>query len=128
VRWSVYWPEVQPYRTWAEVPAGQVGQFVDAGGIPTDLRRTDSVVEGAARCGHVGDARVDAFRSLGRRERVHPLLASAGLGGVRRLAVMLAARYGTQGSFWTTHPDVPRRPSANGRSGTSLPGLTASAR
>lgn len=110
VRWSVYWPEVQPYRSWAEVPAGQVGQFVDVGGTPTDLRRTDSVVEGAAR------ADMSAMPVLMRSAPwvaenpfipFSPPLDAAAFAG---FAALLAARYGTQGSFWTTHPDVPRRP------------------
>src|SRR4051812_22202862 len=45
VRWTIDWPAVQPYPSWSDVPADRRAQFEDAGGIPTDFRALDRMVD-----------------------------------------------------------------------------------
>ncbi len=51
IRMAFNWAGAQPYQTWAEVPAGQQGNFTDVGGIPTDFAATDQMVGLAAQRG-----------------------------------------------------------------------------
>lgn len=44
VRIAFNWGTSQPYASWADVPSGQAGQFVDAGGVPTNFTETDQIV------------------------------------------------------------------------------------
>src|ERR1700693_2595824 len=37
------WATTQPYKTWSEVPSGELSEFVDVGGIPTNLYSIDQL-------------------------------------------------------------------------------------
>src|SRR3954452_11407716 len=108
LRTSFNWSGVQPYKSFADVPAAQRDRFRDEHGVPTDFSGTDRIVETAAA----------------RRIRVLPVLIAAppwaarsaghlysppkDFGAYARYAAALVRRYGSRGSFWTEHPSVPR--------------------
>ncbi len=43
------WSEAQPYKSWSQVPADQMGDYTDVGGIPTDFQSMDALVHLAAQ-------------------------------------------------------------------------------
>jgi hypothetical protein len=104
------WSAAQPYANWHDVPAGQAGKFSRApGGVPTDFRVTDEIVGLAAQ----------------RRLALLPVVVysprwDASPAGIhvqpRRAAPfanylsVLVQRYGPRGSFWASHPRLPREP------------------
>src|SRR5438105_14756282 len=51
LRVSVDWSAAQPYRSFAQVPAGQRDQFTDVGGVPTRFAPLDRIVGAAAARG-----------------------------------------------------------------------------
>src|SRR5215217_5584456 len=105
-RFAVYWFQVQPYATMAEVPPEQRAAYRDVGGVPTDFRFLDQLVAGAA----------------GRRLPLMPVLLGAPAwasestdrqirvprdpAAYARFADTMVRRYGPTGTFWTEHPDV----------------------
>ena len=111
VRVVVDWSEAQPYASWADVPPEQMARFQhDEGGVPTDYRPIDAMVEGAAK----------------RRMTVLPIILIAprwnarhpgnfnsppkGTAPYARFSEALAKRYGPNGKFWAERPDVRRAP------------------
>jgi hypothetical protein len=110
VRWTVYWPALQPYRAWSDVPPDRRQDFQDAGGIPTDFRATDDFVAASAGAGLAMLPVVMAAAPwIAENPYVSfsPPVDDAAFG---RFAGTLAARYGSRGSFWRAHPAIPRRP------------------
>ena len=107
-RVSFFWARMQPYRTWDEIPEASRSDFVDVGGRPYHFAETDRLMSAAAT----------------RRIRVMPVLLWAPIWAQRRpgefaspprdpaeyaaFAAVLAGRYGSNGSFWREHPDLPR--------------------
>src|ERR1700744_3159170 len=49
VRVAFSWASAQPYKTDADVPDAQPGNFTDVGGVPTSFQFTDMIVGDAAR-------------------------------------------------------------------------------
>jgi hypothetical protein len=110
IRLSFSWARVQPHRSWNEVPPGEVAGFRDSGGIPTDFRATDRIVRMAAERGLsllpvVLEAPAWAARHPGEfaSPPADPRAYAAFLGA-------LAARYGTNGSYWREHAALRRVP------------------
>jgi hypothetical protein len=112
IRATFSWADAQPYGSWAQVTAGQSGAFVNGtGGIPTNFASTDQIVAAAAAGGMtVVPTVIDtpAWDALPRSG-----------GGLSRPSddrpygwylTTLIGRYGSGGSFWGQHPDLPRRP------------------
>jgi hypothetical protein len=111
LRYAVYWDEIQPYGTAADVPESDRARF-DArlAGRPADLSALDGVVATAARRG------IDLLPVVLRA----PEWAAASPGDhgspprrvsdYARFVGALVARYGTRGSFWRQNPSLPRRP------------------
>lgn len=106
------WSIAQPYASWAQVPAGQGGMFVNgAGGVPTNFAGTDQIVELAAAQGItvlptiIGAPSWDAgsMTALG----LAPPRDNQPYGWY---LTTLIGRYGPNGSFWSQHPNLPRRP------------------
>jgi hypothetical protein len=110
VRVAFSWAQAQPYASWSEVPAGQAGGFVDAGGIPTSFATTDQIVQLAALRGlrvlptviyaPSWDARANG---AGRPVPRSPGPYAAYLGA-------LIQRYGPGGSFWAQNPGLNQEP------------------
>jgi hypothetical protein len=110
VRVTFDWPQAQPYASWSQVPAADAGEYVDAGGVPTDFTQIDELVGLAAQQGMTvlptviyapsWDITGQSARSLGRPATDAPYAA---------FITALVQRYGEHGSFWQgrTGPQEP---------------------
>jgi hypothetical protein len=108
VVWS--WRDTQPYVSWEAVPEAERPRFRDVGSLPLSVGRLDALVELAAR------------RGL----RVFPVTVYTPVWNVRSIGVpgsppramapyaaflrALVGRYGSRGTFWREHPELPRLP------------------
>ncbi len=103
VRVVFNWAYAQPYASWSEVPAADLGEYTDVDGIPTDFSQTDEIVGLAARYGltvlptviyapswDIVDAESTPF-SFGRPAHDGPYAG---------YLTALVDRYGPKGSFW----------------------------
>lgn len=106
--WS--WEYVQPYASWEAVPEAERPRFRDVDGLPLAIAPLDQLVALAAR----------------RRVRVFPVTLHAPSWNARQLFVegtpprepapygpfmhALVTRYGTGGTFWREHPELPALP------------------
>jgi len=110
VRTLFNWQLIQPYRTFASVPASQRGLFVNVGGVPTDFNRPDAFVRLAATH-HLSVLPVlqysPAWNSRDPSNRASPPVSNAAFAN---FATALVRRYGPKGSFWKANPGVPRVP------------------
>jgi hypothetical protein len=110
-RAAFYWSSAQPYASYADVPPDRADEFTpDANGVPTDFRRTDEVVAATAARGLsllpvVVDAPRWAARQPGRAIS-QPRDPETYAGYVTDLV----ERYGSHGTFWSAHPELPARP------------------
>jgi hypothetical protein len=98
------WAKAQPYKRFRDVPAGQRGNYVNVGGVPTDFRTTDEIVGLAAQRGITLLPIVLYAPSWDQGKNP--------TGGARPPAqaapyasylTALIHRYGPRGSFWRTH-------------------------
>lgn len=110
VRLPIEWPDLQPYRRFADVPAGQRARFVDIAGIPTAFAATDARIRAAA----LNDVEVLALvtRSplwAGRNPKNYMTPPRDPIAYGRFLSALIG-RYGAKGSFWTENGELPRRP------------------
>jgi hypothetical protein len=110
IRVAFNWAAAEPYPTLADIPVAQQAQFTVIDGVPVDFAQTDAIVADAAR----------------RHLTVLPTILYApdwdgvsNPGGVdyplrpgpyAAYAAALVARYGPAGSFWSSHPSIPRVP------------------
>jgi hypothetical protein len=106
VRLQIDWAEVQPYASWATVPAGRRSSFTDVGGLPLSLHALDGFIGECADRGLtvlplVADAPDwDAIPQPGivyLHTPRSPLPYAQFLGA-------LVKRYGLHGSFWKGRP------------------------
>jgi polysaccharide biosynthesis protein PslG len=110
VRIPVHWADVQPYQTWADVPAAEGPRFRDSRGVPTDFAETDRLVAAATQW------RIRVLPVVLQAPawaRKHPSrLGSppAGAAAFGRFMKTLVLRYGGRGSFWSERADLPRLP------------------
>jgi len=111
VRMPVYWYRLQPWANWGQVPASRRASLISVGGVPTDFTWLDRVVEALQGrglsllptvLGAPAWARAETSASGMYVPRDPSLYAS--------LMAGLVARYGPRGTFWRTHPHLPRRP------------------
>jgi hypothetical protein len=110
IRLSFYWAQLQPYRSWADVPAGEAAGFRDAAGIPTDFRATDRIVGLAA---HRGLSLLPVVLQAPGWAARHPGEFASPPADPRTYAAFvrtLAERYGSTGSFWREHATIRRSP------------------
>lgn len=114
VRTSLWWMYTQPYATWEQVPPGQRRYFARTPGAPTSFVYLDTLFAAAARRG------LTLLPVLVGAPPWAAVLATPGgaaIGSPPRdpatfasWAGVLVARYGSRGSFWAEHPELPRRP------------------
>jgi len=110
VRVAFSWQQAQPYASWSQVPAGQTGQFVDAGGIPTSFVATDQIVQLAAQRGLRVLPTVIYAPSWDARANAAGLPVPHSPGPYAAYLTALVRRYGPRGSFWAGHPGLHRQP------------------
>jgi hypothetical protein len=108
VRTAFYWNEAQPYERASDVPPQAGGSYRDQGGVPTDFSRSDVVVASAARR-RLGVLPV-VHRAPGWAAEKAGDLASTPRGTAAYAAFLtaLVRRYGSRGTFWSEHPELPR--------------------
>jgi hypothetical protein len=110
LRISFFWDVAQPYASWNDVPAAERSRFRDVGGVPIDFAETDRLVTAAAR------QRLPILAIALRAPywaRKHPTRTwspPARVETYARFITILALRYGSQGSFWSENPGLPRTP------------------
>jgi hypothetical protein len=110
VRVVFSWSSAQPFASWADVPPARQGAFAP-GAVPTTFAATDQVVGDAARRGlqlmpvvvyaPAWDVAPHDASQLGRPAQEGPYAS---------YLVMLVDRYGPRGSYWTSHPHIPKQP------------------
>lgn len=110
LRTSFNWSGVQPYESFADVPASQRGRFRDEGGVPTDFSGTDRLVESAAARRMSVLPVLIAAPPWAARSAGHLYSPPSDFGAYARYAATLVRRYGPRGSFWSEHPSLPRLP------------------
>jgi hypothetical protein len=110
VRVVFNWSSAQPYPDWNHVPIGKVGEFA-TDRVPTDFAATDRVV-GEAAAAHLRVMPVVMYAPYW-DQAPHPSDSFA----VPRSAAaygsylsLLVRRYGSHGSFWRRHPELPKVP------------------
>ena len=110
VRVSFYWAPMQPYRSWEEVPAADIGRFHDSAGVPTDFGATDRIVRMAAARGL--SLLPVVLRAPNWAARFPGEFASPPADARSYAAFVrgLAERYGGSGSFWRERPRLRRQP------------------
>ncbi len=110
LRVAVSWSTVQPVRTMADVPAAFRSQFADVSGVPTRFTDLDRVVGAAAARGVSVLPVVEYTPSWAALHPGNPASPPRSTGAYAAFLTALVRRYGPQGSFWATHPSIPRVP------------------
>jgi hypothetical protein len=104
------WAQVQPYADEASVPADQRGRYPLVDGTPSDFSALDVKVAAAARHGIDVLALVLGSPPWAATDTMDPLSSPRHTADYARFVTTLIHRYGPRGSFWATHPELPRRP------------------
>jgi len=107
---AVYWNEIQPYADAAAVPEDRAGEFTIIDGVPTSFAVSDRLYEHAARRGMTV---LPVIVGVPPRERVDPDATwspPADPEAYGRFVGLLVKRYGAGGTFWASHPKLPRVP------------------
>jgi hypothetical protein len=110
VRAAFSWAGAQPFGTPADVPADQQAQFTTIGGVPTDFSATDQVVGDAARRGLTVLPAVLYAPAWDAKNNRHGFDPPKRPGPYANYLTALIGRYGPHGSYWSSHPDVPKLP------------------
>ena len=106
VRAVFYWPQAQPFGPSAQTPPG----FEDVDGVPTNYDASDKVV---AACALHGLEVLPVVVQAPIWARVDPgkeWSPPADPEAYASYVASVARRYGPNGSFWASHPDLPRTP------------------
>jgi len=107
------WSAAQPYPDWNHVPLDQVANYLPSYHVPTTFAQTDRIVEAAARRG-LTVLPVVIYTPYW--DAAPQTLTATTVGVPRRAAPyasylrLLVMRYGPRGSFWSSHPNVPKIP------------------
>ena len=110
VRAAFNWAAAQPYQTMADVPAADQSQYTDVDGVPTDFSQTDQLVELAADRGLSLLPTVLYAPGWDAVPNPSGIAFPAQPAPYAAYLTALIGRYGPHGSFWTSHPQVPRMP------------------
>jgi hypothetical protein len=108
LRAAFSWAAAQPYASWAAVPADQQSEFTNVAGLPTDFAATDQLVGAAAQHG------LTLLPTILYSPAWDAKTNRAGLASPRspvpyaNFLTALVRRYGPRGSYWTSHPGIPR--------------------
>lgn len=110
VRLAIEWPDLQPYRSFAAVPASQRARFVDVDGIPTAFAATDARIKASALSNVEVLALVMRSPLWAGREPSNYMTTPRNPEQYAAFLKALIGRYGPSGSFWSENPEIPRRP------------------
>lgn len=110
IRVAFDWARIEPYASWADVPAADSAQFTNVGGRPFDFQTTDTIVGDAARAGISvlpTALYAPAWDAVDNPDGVAYPLRDAPFG---TYLTALISRYGLHGSFWAANPGIHRMP------------------
>jgi hypothetical protein len=110
LRVAADWSEMQPYQSRAQVPAADRSQFQTVAGVPTRFSAFDRIVSASAQRGLTLLPVVESppgWDLLKPGTTGSPPKSDAPFGA---FLTALVDRYGPRGSFWSSHPTVPRVP------------------
>jgi hypothetical protein len=110
VRAAVYWSQIQPYASAADVPAAQAASFTPVDGVPTDFSSFDAIVAAAAARGMSVLPAVVTAPAWARRDPTREWSPPADPSVYGRFVALLAQRYGPGGTFWAAHPGLRAMP------------------
>lgn len=108
VRTAFSWAAAQPYASWADVPADQTSEFTDVGGLPTDFTATDQLVGAAAQRGLTLLPTILYSPAWDAKTNRHGLATPRSPAPYANFLTALVRRYGPRGSYWSSHPGIPR--------------------
>jgi hypothetical protein len=104
------WGAAQPYRTAADVPSDQQDRFTSVGGVPTDFSTTDEIV-GVAALRHLTVLPIVLYSpGWDARDNEHGFDPPQRTAPYANYLTVLIGRYGPHGSYWSSHPGVPKVP------------------
>jgi hypothetical protein len=110
MRLAVDWALVQPVASMAQIPASQRSNFVSVGGVPTTFTTLDRVI-GAAAAKRLSVLPVIEYTPSWDATRPgNPASPPVRPGPYAAFLTALIKRYGPSGSFWSSHPQLPRTP------------------
>jgi hypothetical protein len=108
VRTAFSWAAAQPYASWADVPADQQSEFTNVGGLPTDFTPTDQLVGMAAQHGLTLLPTVLYSPAWDAKTNRDGLATPKSPAPYANFLTALVRRYGPRGSYWSSHPGIPR--------------------
>jgi hypothetical protein len=110
LRVPIDWAQVQPVRSFSQLPAGLREPFTNVGGVPTAFGPLDRIIGAAAAHGLTVlpvVERTPKWDALQPNNGSSPPASPAPYGA---FLTALVKRYGPHGSFWAQHPSVPATP------------------
>jgi hypothetical protein len=110
LRVAVDWSAMQPYRSEARVPRAFRPVFQNVAGIPTQFVALDHIVGSAARRGLTVLPVVESTPSWDALRPGNPGSPPKSAAPFAAFLTALVGRYGPRGTFWSTHPGLPRVP------------------
>ncbi len=113
VRIPLYWFDIQPYATWAQIPWALRGRYKASpdGGAPYNWTAADAFMTAAARTGiRVLPIVLGAPRWAADAKDNRSIPVPASPARYAEFCAAAAGRYGTGGSFWASHPDLTPTP------------------
>lgn len=110
LRAPFYWSAAQPYPTDEDVPAAERDQFRSVAGRPTSFAATDRLVAAASRADIALLPVVLGTPAWAARRPIRYNSPPAGSEAYAQFLTALIGRYGPDGSFWSKHRGVPKRP------------------
>ena len=112
VRATFDWSDAQPYQSSSQVPRGQTSQFyAGVGGVPTNFGETDQLVGEAAAHGlPVLPTVLNAPSWDAASHKGMAISAPRSDQPYADYMTTLIDRYGPNGSFWSSNPQLPKRP------------------
>ena len=110
IRVAFSWSAAEPYQSWSDVPAADRAQFTDVGGRPIDFQTTDTIVGDAAGRGLTVLPTVLYAPSWDATNNPNGVDTPRQDGPYAAYLTALIGRYGPHGTFWTSHPSLPKIP------------------
>jgi hypothetical protein len=110
IRVAFNWAAAEPFPALTDVPGAQRAQYTVKHGVPIDFAQTDAIVTAAARL------HLTVLPTILYAPEWDGVSNPGGVefprtpGPYADYAAALVARYGPHGSFWSSHPSIPKVP------------------